>query len=325
MRSILRFLPILALLPLGCADADEPSIDEATAGVKPARDTRTEIALPGDSAYPEGIAAARDGTLYVGSIGTGAIFRVPPGATEAAVFVPPRAAFGVYGVALDERRGTLWACTYDDTLAPAQPAYLSAYDLASGELEASFVMPGESGFCNDLVVNDEGTVYATDSFANTIVRLLPGADALETWASSPAFDAEPWSITLNGIAIAGPRELYVVKSDTGELFSVPIASDGSAGDPQVIPVDPPLSLPDGLEIADDVSLVVVENTGAVARIELTGNHGHRSTLADGLSEPTTAALHRGSAWVVEGQLSHLFGAPGGPELPFRVVRVKLPE
>ena len=39
---------------------------------------------------------------------------------------------------------------------------------------------------------------------------------------------------------------------------------------------------------------------------------------------TTATVFGGAAWVVEGQLDHLFG-DNMPLLPFRVVRVPLPE
>jgi hypothetical protein len=46
-------------------------------------------------------------------------------------------------------------------------------------------------------------------------------------------------------------------------------------------------------------------------------------VADGLAEPTTAALYQRSAWVVEGQLSLLFGG-GTPSLPFRVRRIQAP-
>jgi len=225
---------------------------------------------------------------------------------------------------VDKHRHLPWACTYDDTLAPQQPAYLSAYDLGTGALTASYVMPGESGFCNDVTLDDEGNVYATDSFANTIVRLPDGGDALENWATSDAFADEPWAITLNGIEFDGHDRLYVVKSSTGELFSVRIKADGSAGAPRAITVNPPLEMPDGLEIAGDGTLVIVENTGSVASVDLCGSSGQKSVLAGGLLEPTTAAIHRGSAWVVEGQLSLLFSG-GDPSLPFRVKRVALDE
>ena len=41
------------------------------------------IDLPGDRMFPENIAATVDGTLYVGSLGSGGIIRVKPNSTQA--------------------------------------------------------------------------------------------------------------------------------------------------------------------------------------------------------------------------------------------------
>ena len=292
---------------------------------KPQADPRTELQLPGPSFFPEGIAAAKDGSFYVGGLGTGAIVRFAPGAINADPFVAPRAAFGVYGLALDEAHGVLWACTYDDMLPPAQPAHLKAYALGTGAEKATYALPGESGFCNDLTLDEKGNVYATDSFASTIVKLAAGGAQLETWRASAAFVAGEGETILNGITYDGRDRLYVVKYVTSQLFSVPILADGSAGEPELIAVEPPIEHPDGLEMVDGKTLVVVENdVGQVSTVKLSSKGGKKSVLANGLLQPTTAALHGSSAWVVEGQLSYLFGAPGSPSLPFRVRRAALP-
>ncbi|RKH20056.1 hypothetical protein D7X74_05080 [Corallococcus sp. CA047B] len=287
---------------------------------------QTEVQLPGEDFYPEGLAAASDGTLYAGSLGTGAIARARPGELGAHVFVPGRAAFGVYGLAVDEAHGTLWACTYDDTLPPAQPAHLAAYALATGELLASHPLPGPSGFCNDVTLDAAGNVYATDSFANSIVRLALGGKELTTWATDEAFDpVTPGDITLNGIAYDGAGGLHVVKSDTGTLFSIAIQADGSAGVPVAIPVTPAIESPDGLEWLDAQRLLVVENApGRASIVTLSGGTATKAVLANGFVEPTAAALTEGGAWVLEGQLGFLFGSPGVPSLPFRVHRLVVP-
>lgn len=41
------------------------------------------VTIPGDNVFPESMSEAKDGTLYIGSIGQGAIWKVAPGA-------PPR-------------------------------------------------------------------------------------------------------------------------------------------------------------------------------------------------------------------------------------------
>src|SRR5262245_40551286 len=238
---------LLTSLFLGCGGAPGLSTDNQ-ALASPGGSRGKTIALTGPIFYPEGIASDRDGTLYVGSIGTGAVVRIAPGSSTPEVLVEPRALFGTYGMAVDRPRGLLWVCTYDDTLHPAQPAALAAYALGSGEPVASYVMPGPEGFCNDVVVDNQGNVYATDAFANTVVRLQQGASELETWATSPLFSAPPFTITLNGLVFdRGEHRLFVVRSDNGTLFSIPVNHDGSAGEPVAIPVDVPLELPDGIE------------------------------------------------------------------------------
>jgi sugar lactone lactonase YvrE len=289
---------------------------------KPKLDPRPGLVLPGSRFFPEGIAAGSDGSFYVGSMGTGAIVRFAPGATQSQTLVPARDAFGVYGLAVDEDRDLLWACTYDDLLYPAQPAYLKAYSLDNGAEQASFVMPGDSGFCNDLILDDEGNVYATDALANTIVRLPSGGSALETWSADPAFADEPGNFTVNGIVFdPDSSKLYVVKYSTGQLFSIRVNADGSAGTVHEIQVNSPLQYPDGIEMLHDgVFLVVENNIGRVSVVALWGGSAHRFTIAQGLNEPTTAAIHNRSAWVVEGQGSLLYGEDE-PSLPFRVRRV----
>ena len=89
-------------------------------------------------------------------------------------------------------------------------------------------------------------------------------------------------------------------------------------------VDPPLVWTDGLKALDATTLVVVENdAGNVSKVTLSGTNGTKTILANKLAEPTTSAIHGGSAWVVEGQLSYYFGVPGAPTLPFHVTRVFL--
>ncbi|MBF5042196.1 hypothetical protein FGE12_07290 [Aggregicoccus sp. 17bor-14] len=332
--SALSLLLILNLIACdGEAGAAGPTGPEGPAGPQgaagpagaPAPDGRIAIHLPGATFYPEGMAVSSDGTFYVGSVGTGAIARVPPHALGAVPFVEGKAAFGVYGMEVDAAHNTLWACTYDDNLAPAQPAYLTGYSLATGMQVASFKLPGDNGGCNDVALDPAGNVYATDSFANAIVRLPLGGSALQTWSTSALYEVEPGNFSLTGIAYDGAQGLYVVNYTTNKLIHVPIQADGSAGTAVDVPVTPALDGPDGLELVDTHTLLAVENpAGQASLVRLADGKGAKAVLANGYTEPTAAAVYQGSAWVLEGQLSYLFGAPGRPSLPFRAYRVALP-
>jgi sugar lactone lactonase YvrE len=305
----------LSLTPtLGCGDSD-------------ATDPPDAVSLPGEALYPEGIAATADGTFYVGSLREGTIWRVPPGAgePEAAPFAAAGAngLVSALGLLADEERGLLWACSSDPgvgTRTGEDPPAVVAFDLATGAASGRFELPG-GGFCNDLALDGAGNLYVTDSFGPRVLLLAAGADALEVWLEDEAFAGEGFN--LNGIAVES-EAVYTVKYNSGELFRIPIAADGSPGGLASIALDRVLELPDGLKLEGPGRLVVVEGAGRLSRILVDGDTGAVSTIRDQLDGPTTVALHGGDAWVVEGKLGHLFDqALGDPALPFQVVRVPL--
>ena len=224
------------------------------------------------------------------------------------------------GLLADEARGTLWACSSDSGGTGTSPPGLKAFDLATGEPAGSFDFPG-GGFCNDIAIDADGNVYATDSFAPRILTLPAGGDALEIWLEDERFGGKGFN--LNGIEVDGD-DLYTVKSNTGQLFQIPIGKDGSAGKAVEVPLDRALQTPDGLRLEASGSLIVVEGVGQLTRITLGGSVPELTVVRDGLDGPTTATLVGDSAWVVEGQLVHLIDPKSGsPDLPFKVVRVPL--
>lgn len=192
------------------------------------------------SFFPEGVALDADDNFYVGSMDTGAIHRAAAGDAQSEAFITADAENGlvsVLGLYADDANGTLWVCSSDagnGNLAGDAPAALKAFDLATGDLKGSWDWPeaseplpeadtsGVTGFCNDIVVDDDGNVYATDSWYPRIVRLAAGAgatDELETWVESDVFPAGQWH--LNGIDLDRTNNvLYVVENHPGALFSI---------------------------------------------------------------------------------------------------------
>jgi hypothetical protein len=61
---------------------------------------------------------------------------------------------------------------------------------------------------------------------------------------------------------------------------------------------------------------MAEGSGSLDRVIVDGDRVTVETLRDRLREPTAVAKVGGTAWVAEGQLSHLFGAKdnGPPHL-----------
>lgn len=285
----------------------------ATAALLFAPAAPREIPLP-ERTFPEGIAATADGTLFVGSLLRGEILRIRNGRAE--LFTAASDLVSVAGLYADESRGLLWACSSDPGVGlrkgKSAPA-LAAFALADGAPKGRWTLPG-GGFCNDIAIDEKGTVWITDSFQPRLLRLDPGAKELVVHREDPRFAGKGFG--LNGIASA-PEGLYLVKYDSGELFRL-------AGETLTkIELPRPLSLPDGLKREKDGSLLVVEGSGALTRIRFDGGAAKLQTLREGLLAPTTVAPVEGGAWVVQGQLDKLFDPKKGAPVPFALAWVPL--
>jgi sugar lactone lactonase YvrE len=249
----------------------------------------TELTLDGDF-YPEGIASARDGTLYIGSVALNTVVRVPPNSTTPEPFVSAGvAAAGVIGMKVDDDRGLLWLCDSDPRDMPRTGAVVGV-SLDDGREVVRHVLAApdaDSLFCNDLVIDYIGNVWATESIAGIIYRIdaadVMTANSAEIWmrgglAAPPAGGFGP-----NGLTLANGK-LVVANVGNGALFAVDPTSDDPVADARAITLSEgdstgvSLCGPDGLLVVtgrtDGDDLIVVENGGCTAatprivRIEL---------------------------------------------------------
>lgn len=331
MRS-LRWVGIAAALAAAGCDGDrgpagepgEPGAmgDPGEAGA-PGTCGASEILVPGASAFPEGVAAAADGTLYVGSLTSGEVFVHAPCDLFPTRFADVGEASAV-GMVVDDANGALWVCAGDST-SGEDPAIVGFAVTDGGEL-ARHPFAGGAGFCNDLILASTGDLYATDSFGDRLMvvvaddLLTDGSEASE-WLSDPAFASSGFG--LNGIAVDSTDTLFVGKYDTGEIFRVGIDAGGAPAGLTEIAVSPPLDGPDGLEVLADGTLLVVEGfADQLSAVVLDGDAGESIVLSNRLDGPTTAAIVGDGAWVVEGQVADLI-AGSQPDVPFRLVRVPL--
>lgn len=289
------------------------------------------IEIGGVEAYPESITAGPDWELYVGSVASGGVQRVAPGANRAEAWIAPgafgsRSTFGVYA---DATTSTLWVCSNDvsglGVPGPSDVAgsYLKAFDLGSGRGKASYALAGKTALCNDIAVADDGAVYVTNSLAPQILRLPPGAKALEVFAEDARFQP-PNGVGLDGVAIGADGNLYVDTFNGGGLFRVTMQG-GEAGAVVELKTSRPLRLPDALRHLSGNAFLMVEGAGSLDRVTISGDTATIETIEGGLDEPTSVATTNGVAWVTEGQLSHLFNAQekGPPKLPFKIRPVQI--
>jgi DNA-binding beta-propeller fold protein YncE len=239
----------------------------------------TEIILEGDF-YPQGIASARDGSLYVGSVALNTVVRVPANSTIPEPFVPAGVArAGVTGMTVDDDRGLLWLCDSDPRDMPRTGAVVGV-SLDDGSEVVRHVLSApdaDSLFCNDLAIDYNDDVWVTESIAGIIYRIdaadVMTPDSAKVWmrgglAAPPAGGFGP-----SGLMLAG-NTLFVANAGNGALFVVDTTSDDPVADARAITLREgdrtgvSLCGPDGLleqlGPTDGADLIVVENGGCTA-------------------------------------------------------------
>jgi len=290
----------------------------------------SEVPLPGDRAFPESVAAASDGTLYVSSIASGGVWRIKPGSGTAEEWVKP-GAFGsrvTLGVNVDEKQKIVWVCSNDMSAlgvpgpSDVKGAHLLGFDLATGEGKVSTTFPGEKNFCNDTAIGADGTLYIANSASPQILTLKPGSSNLEVWLESKDFEQPAdGGAGLDGIAFGADGNLYLNTFATGLFFRVDV-KDGKPGKVTKLTPSRALKNPDGLRPTGGNTFVMAEGGGTVDRVTIKGDDVEIETIKELPLGPTGVMPVGDKIWVTEGQLSHLFNAKSGPpHLPFRVLSI----
>lgn len=292
----------------------------------------SEITISGDRVYPESITGTADGTLIFGSLAQGNIYRVPPGAAVAELWIKQAEAklLSVLGVLADDATNTLWVCSTDlssvgVSIPGEKPTQLKRFDLTTGAVLASYPLPGDRTLCNDMVVGPDKALYVTDSWQPHVLRLPPGGKELQVWATDPRFLVKNGA-GLDGIAFGGDGNLYVNLYNGNALFRIDVNKDGSAGKVTELQPSQPIALCDGMRKFNSNTLLMIEGTGKLDLITVNGDNAQVRVLRDGWRVPVSVWQIGDTAWVLEGQLGSLFdpNKNGPPRLPFRIDAVPLP-
>lgn len=280
------------------------------AGAGPAGAFPARIDLP-DGWQPEGIATGRGHGLYVGSIPSGAIWRLDArsGRGELAVAGGPgRAAIGLKA---DDRERLFVAG------GPTGRAFV--YDADEGSELAAFQLApdGVPTFVNDVALT-RAAAYFTDSQRPVLYVVdgdLGGARELELdgLTMAPGFN-------LNGIAATPDgKALLAVQSNTGRLWRI---DPGSGASVAVDLGGATLPNGDGLLLHGRTLYVVQNRLNRIAVVTL--KRGLASgrverTIADpGFDVPTTIARVGGSLYAVNAR----FGTQPTPATGYWVTRVR---
>jgi streptogramin lyase len=265
----------------------------------PARaQARTEVTVSESGIQAENLTSTQDGTLFFGSMAKGTIYRAAPGASQAEPWIQAATAglTSVAGLLADEKSGTLWVCQNNTGGRGGAPVVgqtaLRSFDLKTGAAKGTYPFPTNGGVCNDMAVAADGTVYATESFANRVHRLKPGAASLDVWVTDPQLGA------IDGVALLADGAVYVNTFMSGKLFRIPVKQDGSAGALVPIETSLPLNRPDGLRTVGPQTLIQAEGGGRVAELTIKGDRAEVRVLQDGLNAAAGVTVVGGTAFVL---------------------------
>jgi sugar lactone lactonase YvrE len=259
-----------------------------------------EVTIHDDKPFPESLTSTSDGTLIIGSLGKGEIFKAPKGAATAELWIKPgtNGLQRVLGVLADQKSGTLWVCSSE--LPPqGKLAALKTFDLKTGAPKGGFDFPGEKSFCNDIAIGPDGTAYATDTFTGRILRLKKGAAALDVWVKDDQLGGA------DGIAFGDNNTIYVNTFTTNRLYRIPVSKDGAAGTITQIQPSQALTRPDGLRPLGKNEFLMIEGAGKLDHVTIDGNTAKIEVLKDGFTGPVAVTRVGDTAWVLEGKLDYL--------------------
>jgi len=257
---------------------------------------RAEVTIDDTMVMPESVTSSKDGAIFFGSTTKGTIYRAAPGAGKAEPWIQASTAglSNVLGVLADDRSNTLWVCSNATGGRGGAPAVgetaLRTFDLKSAAAKGSWPFPG-GGFCNDIAIAADGTAYASDTTGRRVLRLKPGAAALDVWVNDQQLNGLDGLTILNG-------DVYMNCFYTGELFRAHIQPDGAAGTLTKVETSMPFTRPDGLRTAGPNKMLQAEGQGRVTEITINGNRAEVRVLKDGLTGATAVTQVGDTAFVL---------------------------
>jgi gluconolactonase len=263
---------------------------EATPGATPALIPtvgETEMLVRLDNAageFTEGVTVADDGTVYVSVSPLGQLARVGDDGTHEIVGEVEglqEGDLGLLGITAHED-GSVYGALFSSN---PDANGVWHFDVESGEVGR---VPGTEQVTmpNAVAFDADGTMYVTDTIAGAV------------WVVPPDGTAEPWlehemlvgtgdlgmgiPIGANGIAVdVEDGIVYIAVLEQGTLVSIPVAGDGSPGEPAVHVQFEDMALPDGIAIDASGAVYVahppintVTRVTADGEVEVVASGGH---------------------------------------------------
>jgi sugar lactone lactonase YvrE len=284
MRTAFAAVAAVAMIATGPVGVAQASGHDHHGGNQP-RATKVFTLDPSTSGNnPEGVAwDHHSDSFFVGTVGTGVIYRATLRDTTLRPFITPDPADPAdSSVGMKAVRGKLY-------VAGGATGSIYVYKIKTGALLARFET-GAGGFLNDLIVTKRGDVYVTDSFRPMLWHLThamvkAGTGTPESVAVGPEIAYTAGQFNLNGIVSRhGGRQLIVVNTASQSLFRINIDRNNTAAR-TITMIDAPLLAGDGLLMDRGRLLVVTGDPAAVTLLKLT-RHNSRAHVTRVLTDPS---------------------------------------
>jgi hypothetical protein len=299
---MLRLQSVLRVLVVGVIALAALAVPAVAHGPKP-----ETLPLP-NGFQPEGIATLDRDEVLVGSIPTGALYRVNVKTGTGSLLAP--AVEGRSAIGLKVAFGKVF-------VAGGATGKVRIHDAGDGSVlrEEQAGTPG-STFVNDVTVTPRAA-YFTDSRAAQIYALPLDGGPLRTIPLTGDFQLVEGN-NLNGIAASRSGWLLAVQTATGKLFRI----DPATGEAKLVDLGGyVLENGDGLLLEHKLLSVVQNRLNKVAQLKmsrdlLSGRFVRTLTDPD-FDVPTTITRAKGSLYAVNAR----FGTEPTPQTTYAVVRV----
>jgi hypothetical protein len=257
-----------------------------------------DVTVSTPMAFPESLTSTRDGTVFIGSMNLGEVYRATPGSGQATTWISKeKGGFGrVLGVLADTRNDTLYVCDNN-----GDKAYLKTFSIRTADLMATYEFPG-GGFCNDIALKGNDA-YVTDTKGGRVLKLTENATALTVWYTN-----DPSDPSLDGLVWQG-NNLYTNTYNGNHLIRIPMNADGSAGKGVNLSTSMDIYQPDGMRLGPNDELLMVEGRGKdgdgrLDKVTVNGNTATITVLKQGLMLPTAVTVVGNTALVLEAKLNY---------------------
>lgn len=258
----------------------------------------TDVTVNVPMAFPESLSSTPNGTIYIGSMNLGAVYRAKRGEKQATTWISKDAGnFGrVLGVLAHAPSATLYVCDNN-----GDHAYLKTFSLKTAALIKSYEFPG-GGFCNDIALKGKDA-YVTDTKNGRVLKLAAGSDALAVWYVNDKSDP-----SLDGLVWQG-NTLYTNTYNGNHLIAVPMNADGSAGKGSDLATSMDIFQPDGMRLSADGKILMVEGrgkdgNGRLDEVTVSGDKATIRVIKDHYMLPTAVTTVGSTAYVLEAKLNY---------------------